>query len=215
MSHSNLILHHAPQSRSTGVLFLLEELGVPYDLDILDIQKGDNHHPAYLATNPIGKVPALTHDGIVVTEQVACFLHLADLFPEKGLAPALDDPQRGAYVRWLAFYGSSFEPAVIDRALKREPADPSMLAYGSFEVTQKTVFDQIAKGPYLLGDQPYAVDLLWGIALNWLRHFGLVDSNAAVDAYIERITSRPAFKKAEAIDEGLVAEQQAVQAEEA
>lgn len=215
MTTHDLVLYHSPQTRGTGVLFLLEELGVPYEMEVLNWHKGENHQPEFLAINPLGKFPTLTHNGTVVTEQVACYLHLADLFPEKGLAPALDDPLRGAYVRWLAYYGSSFEPAVIDRALKREPGEPSTLPYGTFESAQKTAFDQIAKGPYLLGDRPYACDLLWGIALNWCRRFGLIDTNAAVDDYIERITSRPAFVKAQQIDEKLAAEQEAVQAEEA
>ncbi|GGX43210.1 glutathione S-transferase family protein [Saccharospirillum salsuginis] len=215
MSTHELTLYHSPQTRGTGVLFLLEELGVPYQLKLVDINKDENHLPEFLAVNPLGKFPTLVHNGTVVTEQVACYLHLADLFPEKGLAPAMDDPQRGAYMRWMAYYGSSFEPAVIDRALKREPGDRSMMAYGTFEVMQKTVFDQIAKGPYLLGDTPYAVDLLWGIALRWCRQFGLIDTNEAVDDYIARITARPAFVKAEQIDQALVEESTARQTEEA
>ena len=215
MSDHNLVLYHSPQTRGTGILFLLEELGVPYELKVFDRSKGENHQPEFLAINPLGKFPTLAHNGTVVTEQVACYLHLADLFPEKGLAPALDDPQRGAYVRWMAYYGSSFEPAVIDRALKREPGDKSTMAYGSYEVMQKTVFDQIAKGPYLLGERPYAVDMLWGIAMNWCRQFGLIDTNAEVDDYIDRITSRPAFIKAEQIDQALVDEMAARQTQEA
>lgn len=215
MTTHDLTLYHSPQTRGTGVLFLLEELGVPYQLKLVDLKQGENYQPAFLAINPLGKFPTLAHNGTVVTEQVACYLHLADLFPEKGLAPTMDDPRRGAYMRWMAYYGSSFEPAVIERALEREPGDRSMMAYGTFEDMQKTIFDQIAKGPYLLGETPYAVDLLWGIALRWCRQFGLIDTNEAVDDYIARITSRPAFIKAEQIDQTLMEESTAKQAEEA
>lgn len=215
MSKHRITLYHAPQTRSTGVLFLLEELGVPYELKVLDRQKGENHRPEFLAINPLGKFPTLVHNGTIVTEQVACHLYLADLFPEKGLAPGLNEPHRGAYLRWMAYEGSSFEPAVTDRAMQHEPADPATMLYGTFDKMQNTLFSQIAKGPYLLGDQLYAVDLFWGMALKWCRQFGLVDTTPVVDDYIERIISRPAFIRVEEQDQRLAAEQAAALAEEA
>ncbi|MEX1057603.1 MAG: glutathione S-transferase family protein [Natronospirillum sp.] len=214
MSKHDIVLYHSPQTRGTGVWFLLEELGVPYDMKVLDRSKGENHHPEFLAINPLGKFPTIMHNGTVVTEQVACYLYLADLFPEKGLAPALDDPRRGAYLRWMAYQGSSFEPAMIDRAFERPSIDPTQATYGSYDQMLKTLFDQIAKGPYLLGDQPYAVDLLWGMSLKWCRMFGLFESNPVVDAYIERITTRPLFIKVEERDQAM-ADEQAKQAVEA
>lgn len=215
MSNDNIVLYHSPQTRGTGVWFLLEELGVPYELKVLDRNKGENHHPDFLAINPLSKFPTLVHNGTVITEQVACFIYLADLFPEKGLAPSLNDPKRGAYLRWMAYEGSSFEPAIVDRAMQHEPGDPTSVPYGTFELMQKTLFDQIAKGPYLLGDQLYAVDLLWGMALKWCRMFGLVDTTPIVDEYIERITSRPAFIKTEERDQTLADQQAATQTAEA
>jgi hypothetical protein len=117
-----LTFFHAPNSRSTGVLTLLEELGCDYDLQVLNLKNGEQRKPEYLAINPMGKVPAIRHGDAVVTEQPAVYLYLADLFPEAGLAPAMGDPLRGPYLRWLVFYGSSFEPAVIDRSQQRAPA---------------------------------------------------------------------------------------------
>ncbi|MEX2366731.1 MAG: glutathione S-transferase family protein [Pseudohongiellaceae bacterium] len=215
MSKDNIVLYHSPQTRGTGIWYLLEELGVPYDLKVVDIKKGENREPEFLAINPLGKFPTLVHNGTVVTEQVACYLYLADLFPEKGLAPGLNDPKRGAYLRWMTYEGSSFEPAVVDRALQREPGDPSIMTYSSFEQMQNTLFVQIAKAPYLLGEQPYAVDFFWGMTLRWCRQFGLVNTTPIVDDYIERIASRPAFIRTVERDQALADELAAVQTEQA
>lgn len=212
-SNDTITLYHSPQTRGTGVWVLLEELGVPYEMILIDRNKGENYQPDFMAINPLSKFPTLVHNGTVVTEQVACYLYLADLFPEKGLAPALNDSKRGAYLRWMAYQGSSFEPALIDKAFERPPIDPVQSSYGSFEQMQKTLFDQIAQGPYLLGEQPYAVDFLWGMSLKWCRMFGLVNTNPVVDAYIERITSRPAFIKVEQQDQALADQQAAEQTE--
>ena len=101
-------LYHAPNSRSSAALTLLEELGAPYRLHVLNLNAGDQRQPAYLAVNPMGKVPAITHGGALITEQVAIFIYLADLFSNAGLAPQIGDPLRGPYLRWLVFYGSCF-----------------------------------------------------------------------------------------------------------
>ncbi|WP_394180512.1 glutathione S-transferase family protein [Marinomonas posidonica] len=205
-SKGSITLYHAPQTRGTGVRVLLEELGVPYDMNVLNFKAGENQQPDFLKINPLGKFPTLVHNGIVVTEQVACYLYLADLYPEKGLAPALDDPNRGAYLRWVAYQGSSFEPAVIDKAFNRPAIEPSQAPYGRYDKMLDTIYDQIAKSPYLLGEHFSAVDVLWGISLKWCRMFGLISTNPLVDAYIERIVSRPAFVKVEQDDQALLLE---------
>src|ERR1700750_3003472 len=117
-----ITLYYSPQTRATGTRVLLEELGAPYDLHVLNMKAGEQRGPAYLAINPLGKVPAISRGEALVTEQVAIYIYLADLFPEAGLPPALDDPLPAPYLRWIAYYGSSFEPALIDRFMKREPA---------------------------------------------------------------------------------------------
>ena len=119
-------LYHAPHSRSSATLTLLEELGAPYRLHVLSLNAGDQRQPAYLAVNPMGKVPAVKHGDALITEQVAIFIYLADLFANAGLAPQMGDPLRGPYLRWLVFYAACFEPAIGDRALKREPAPQRM-----------------------------------------------------------------------------------------
>jgi glutathione S-transferase len=201
----HVTLFHAPQSRSAGALVLLEELGADYELHVLDLKKGEQRQPAYLAVNPMGKVPAIRHDGALVTEQGAVYAYLADLYPEAGITPAIGDPLRGPYLRWLFYYGSSFEPALIDRSLKREPAPPSTSPYGDYETMLKTLTDQLATGPYLLGERFTAADVLWGTALRWTTMFKLVPESAPVTRYIAQVTSRPAAARAAKIEADLLA----------
>lgn len=202
-----LTLFHSPNTRSSAALTLLEELGAPYRLHVLNMTAGEQREPAYLAINPMGKVPALLHGEALISEQVAVFIYLADLFPEAGLAPAIGDPLRGPYLRWLVFYGSCFEPALVDRAQQREPAPPAMSPYGDYETMLRTLTDQLAKGPYLLGERFSAADLLWGIALNWTTEFGLVPQAPLIEAYIQRVTARPAVARVRQKDAELVAAQ--------
>jgi glutathione S-transferase len=197
---TQLTLHHCPQSRSTGVLALLGELNAPFELHAMNMKQGENRAPAYLAVNPLGKVPAITHDGALVTEQVAIYLYLADLFPQAGLAPAIGDPLRGPYLRWMALYGSCFEPAVIDQWMKREPVDKMACPYSDFEAIFKLFTDQLAKGPYLLGDKFSALDILWGTSVGWMNAFQLLPESALIAAYADRIASRPAVIAANAQD---------------
>jgi glutathione S-transferase len=203
-----ITLYHAPNSRSAGVRILLEELGAPHELHVLNMKAGEQRQPAYLAINPMGKVPALQHGEALITEQVAIFLYLADLFPEAGLAPPIGDALRGPYLRWMAYYGSCFEPAVLDRALKREPAPPTMCAYGDYDTTLRTLADQLAVGPYLLGERFSAADVLWGTALTWITAFKLVPELPEIMAYVGRANARPAAIKIKESDAALAAAQE-------
>ena len=202
-------LYHAPNTRSSGVLLLLEELGAPYELRVLNMKAGEQRQPAYLAVNPMGKVPALKHGDALITEQVAIFLYLADLFPEAGLAPPIGDPLRGPYLRWLLFYAACFEPAVIDRATKREPAALAMSPYGDYDTMLGTLVAQLGKGPYILGDRLSAADVLWGTALAWTTMFKLVPELPEIVGYIARLAARPAAARAKAKDAALAAAQEA------
>jgi glutathione S-transferase len=200
-----LTFYHSPNTRSSGALILLEELGAPFELHVLNMKAGEQRQPAYLAVNPLGKVPAVTHGEALITEQVAIFLYLADLFPQAKLAPALDDPQRGPYLRWLIYYAAAFEPAVVDRAMKREPAPAAMSPYGDYDTMLKTLTAQLAKGPYILGERFSAADILWGTALSWTTMFKLVPEGPVITAYIERINARPSIAKVRAQDAALSA----------
>ncbi|MGB8843605.1 MAG: glutathione S-transferase [Aliidongia sp.] len=204
-----ITLFHAPQTRSAGTFTMLEELGAPYTLHVLNMKAGEHRQPAYLAINPMGKVPAILHRGQLVTEQVAIALYLADLFPAAGLAPAIGDPLRGPYLRWMVYYAACYEPALVDKALKREPGPLPMSPYGSFDIMLGTIVERLAASPYLLGDKISAADVLWGLAFNWGTMFGIIPANQVIADYVKRIAGRPSFVKVTAKDAELAAEHEA------
>jgi len=205
-----IILFHSPQTRSSAALTLLEELGAPYSLHILNMKAGEQRRRAYLAINPLGKVPAIRHGEALITEQVAIFLYLADLFPGAGLAPAIGDPLRGPYLRWMVFYAACYEPALMDQAMKREPAPLAMSPSGDFETVLGTLIDRLAAQPYLLGDTHSAADILWGLALQWGMMFGMVPENPVIVDYVARAAARPAAAKIAAMDAELAIAHEAV-----
>ncbi len=206
-SPRHVTLYHSPHTRSSGTLVLLEELGAEHDLHLLNMKAGEQRGAAYLAVNPMGKVPALRHGAALVTEQAAVFMYLAELYPEAGLAPPIGDPLRGPYFRWMVYYGSCFEPALVDRAMKREPAAPSTSPYGDYDTMLATLTDQLARGPYLLGERFSAADVLWGTALTWTTMFKLVPELPVLAAYMERVNARPAVARARERDAKLAADQ--------
>ncbi len=205
MTAISLTLYHAPQSRSFGTLVLLDELDAPYRLHALDLKKNEQRGADYLAINPMGKVPAIRHDGALVTEQPAIFVYLADAFPAKGLAPAIGDPLRGPYLRWLVFYGSSFEPALIDKAMKHGPVPQATSPYGDFDTMFATLEAQVAGGPWFLGDRFTAADVLWGTALTWTTGFGICPKTPAIESYLARWNARPSVARARTKDAELLA----------
>lgn len=192
-----LKLFHNPQSRSSCIRILLEELELPCAIELVDFK----HKPeALLAANPLGKVPTLLADDAVISEQIAIVQFLAELAPGKNLSPAVGDPLRGPYLRALALYGSSFEPAMIDKAQKRDGGSSAMSPYGSVEAVEALVRTQLSKGPWWLGQRFTAADVLWGSSLSWITQFGLMAKTPEVAAYIERFQQRPAVIMARAKD---------------
>ncbi len=206
-SNGTVTLFHAPNTRSTGALLLLEELGAPYKLHVLNMKAGEQRQPGFLAVNPMGKVPAVLHGDALITEQVAIYLYLADLFPEAGLAPPVGDPLRGPYLRWMVFYAACFEPAVVDRALQREPGGQAMSPYGDFDTMLGALVGQLARGKWIVGDRFTAADVLWGTALGWTTGFKLVPELPEIVAYRDRVNARPAVARVKAKDAELAAKQ--------
>ncbi len=204
-----IIFFHAPRSRSGGTFSLLEELDADYELRLLNFKTGEQRQAAYRAINPMGKVPAIQHRDALITEQPAVFLYLADLYAEARLAPPMGDPLRGPYLRWLVYYGSSFEPAVVDRSSKRDAVSPSTSPYGTWDDVFNTLTAQLAQGPYMLGERFTAVDVLWGGALHWMTMFKIVQETPDIRAYIDRVITRPAMQRAAAKDAELAAQQAA------
>jgi glutathione S-transferase len=193
-----LVLYHAAPSRSSIVHWMLEELGQPYELQMVSFKKGENRQPAYLAVNPMGKVPALKHGDTVITEAAAICTYLADEFPQAGLNMPVGDPRRGTYLKWLFFGPSCVEPAITERAFPRkEPPARFALGFGDFD----TVVDVLAKAaaaasPYLLGNKFTAADVIIGSGLRWGTMFKLLPDRAEFKPYLATLAERPALRRA-------------------
>jgi glutathione S-transferase len=198
---ARLTLYHASPSRSSVTLWMLEELGEPYDIHMLDLTKGENREAPYLAINPMGKVPALRDGDTVITESAAICTYLADEFPQKKLNVPIGSPQRGVYLKWLFFGPSCVEPAVIDRAAPRkEEARRGMLGYGDFDTTMNTVAAAVEKGPWLMGEQFTAADVVVGAGIRWGMMFNMIPERPEFKAYAARIAARPAAQRAQTKD---------------
>jgi glutathione S-transferase len=201
---ADITLYHASPSRSSIVLWLLEELGQPYDIKLMKLSEGDNLKPEYLAINPMGKVPALDHRRTVITETAAICTYLADEFPQAKLNVPVGDVRRGVYLKWLFFGPGCFEPAVIDRAAPRkEPPQRAMLGYGDFDTAMNVVAKAVEKGPWLMGEQFTAADVVIGANVRWGMQFKLVPERKEFLDYAARIAARPAARRAEAKDKQL------------
>ena len=192
-----LVFYHNPMSRGRIVHWMLEEVGAPYETKVVDLEKREHKSPAYLAVNPMGKIPAIVHGDTVVTETAAICAYLADAFPSAGLAPALGDHARGTYYRWLFFAAGCLEPALVDRMLGRPPVErEGVLSYGNYESALGTLEKALAPGPWLLGERFCAADLYVGAQIGWgLRAKGL-EPRPAFQKYLERCAQRPAYKRA-------------------
>lgn len=201
---ADLTLYHIAPSRSSIVLWMLEELGQPYDIHLLSMKRGENRAPAYLAINPMGKVPTLRHRGVTITETAAICTYLADEFPDAKLNVPVGDPRRGPYLKWLFFSPSCIESAMLDRAYPRkEEAQRGALGYGDYETTMNVVAQAVADGPHILGEQFTAADVVVGSTLRWGMMFKLIPSRPEFTAYVDRLNERPAAKRAQAKDDEL------------
>jgi glutathione S-transferase len=203
---AKLTLYHAAPSRSSIVRWMLEEIGEPYEIQLLSLSKGENRAPDYLAVNPMGKVPALRHGDAVITEAAAICAYLADEFPRAKLSVPIGDSRRGSYLKWLFFGPSCIEPAMMDRAFPRkEEARRAALGYGDFDTVIKVLTDAVARGPYILGEQFTAADVVIGSTLRFGMLFKLLPEQPEFTAYTGRLAQRPALQRAEAKDKELAA----------
>lgn len=195
---ADLTLYHASPSRSSIVLWMLEELGQPYDVHLVSFKKGENLMPEYLAINSMGKVPALRHRDVVISEVSAICTYLADEFPEAKLNIPVGDPRRGPYLRWMFFGPSVIEPAIIDRAYPRkETVRRATLGYGDFDTVMNVLAQATAAvDPYLFGEQFTAADVVIGSQLRWAMLFKLIPERPEFVSYVERLNARPAAQRA-------------------
>lgn len=194
-----LTLYHSPQTRSTRMIWLLEELGVDYDIAYVEIDRGDgtgrrdprNPHPDK-------KVPALVHDDALITESVAIMLYLTDAFPKAGLGPTVGDPDRGAYLTWLTYYAGVIEPTLIMAFLGLSDHEGVARAFRGRPDMERRILAALDGNDYLLGARFSAADILIASIGQWSRE--MLPQGEVMDAYLERCTSRPALVRATARD---------------
>jgi glutathione S-transferase len=201
-----IVFYTNPQSRGRIARWMLEEIGQPYRTVALDYGTSMKA-PEYLAINPMGKVPAITHRGVVVTEGAAICAYLADAFAQVGLAPAFDDPARGTYLRWLFFAAGPLEAAVTAKSLNMlaPPDKAGMAGYGTFEATVDALETAVKDGPYILGDRFSAADIYVGSQIGWGLMFKTLPERPAFQAYVGRIMGREAAGRANQLDDALMA----------
>ena len=200
-----LTFYHAPWSRAAGVFWLIEELGIPYEMEIVDIRAEGGASEDYRAIQPNKKVPAIVHDGVTVTERGAICIHLADAFPLAGLAPAIGDAARGPYLSWLVYCDSVFDPAVAARAHGLEYASNDY-SFGLFDDMVGHVERHLAKNAFAAGDRFTAADTQLasgiGFTMNVLK---VLPQRPVFVDYLARATDRPAYARVQARDAELAA----------
>ena len=204
-----LTFYTNPMSRGRIVRWMLEEVGQPYRTELLDFGT-TMKAPAYLAINPMGKVPALRHGAALVTEAGAICAYLADAFPEAGLAPPPGDRARGAYYRWMFFAAGPVEAAVTNKSFGFEvPAErKGMAGYGSFDDVMNGLEHAVSGNDYVAGGKFSAADVYFGSQIGWGLMFGSIEKRPAFERYWQRIGNRPAAVRARAIDDALMPKKQ-------
>jgi glutathione S-transferase len=200
-----ITLYHAPKSRSARMLWLLEEIGAPYEVKLVEIRRRDGTTPApnpeYRKIQPHGKVPAIVHEGVPIFESAAICLYLGDAFPATRLAPPIGDRRRGPYATWLAYYAGVMEPAFVGKALGFTTTN-STTGWASTDDVLAHFTATLERGPFLLGDLFSTADVLYASTFALFKGSPLVPQHDAIDAYVARCTARPAFTRGAARDEG-------------
>lgn len=201
----SIVLYHHPFSRAATVVWMLEEVGVPYQLRFVDFATGQHKQPEILALNPMGKLPILTDGAAVVTESAAIALYLADRYAPGRLAPRLDDPRRGSYLRW-----SFFAPGVIEPGLMAKVAGwaykEGQAGWGNHDAMLSAMQAALSKGDYLLGDEFSMADVVFGGTVRFMLTFKMLEPLPVFVAYAERLGARPALQRADARNAAVMAE---------
>ncbi len=203
--NDELVFYTHPMSRGRIIRWMLEEVGQPYQTVLLDYD-GSMKAPAYLAINPMGKVPTITHGGTVVTECAAICAYLADAFPQARLAPAPDSHLRGPYYRWLFFGAGPVEQSGNARAMGWTAPDErrAALGYGDHDAVRDTLEGALKDREFLVGETFTAADLYIGSHLGWGMQFGMIDKRPVFEAYVARLHQRPAAVRASEVDDALM-----------
>ena len=197
-----ITLYHSPKSRSSRMIWLLEELGAPYEIKTVTIRRADGTGAVDPANpHPHGKVPVIrdSDDGSVVFETPAIALYLTDKFPGNGIGPVVGSPQRGTYLSWLSYYTGVLEPAFLSKFLNT-PVPRGSAGWVVVEEAMPFVIKTLNEGPWLLGEKFSAADVLYGSTLAMFAGGPLLPANPAIDAYVKRCLERPAYQKAQTLD---------------
>ena len=194
-----VVLYHHPYSRAANVVWMLEEVGAPYELRYVDLKKGEQKAPAILALNPMGKLPVITDGEAVVSESAAVGLYLADRYAPGTLAPALDDPARGTYLRWSLFAPSVIEPGAYAK-MNNWTFTASNAGWGEHEVMLDAMEAALRNPPYVLGDRFTMADCIFGGTVGYMLQFGLIEKRPVFTEYAARLAARPAYKRMEAVN---------------
>ena len=211
---ADLTFYTNPMSRGQTIRWMLEEIGEPYETKVLDYGT-TMKAPDYLAINPMGKVPAIVHNGKVVTEVAAICCYLADAFPQAGLAP--DPKDRADYYRWIFFTSGPVEAAFTAKSMGWEvtPDRQAMAGFGNYDLAMRTLEQALADRRFIAGDRFTAADLFVGAMVNFMLTFKLLEPTPVFTDYAKRMTDRDAYRRASGIDGKLIAEMQAKQQEPA
>lgn len=201
----SITLYHHPYSRAATAVWYLEEVGQPYELRTVDIMKGAHKAPDFVAINPMGKLPTLTDGDTVVTELAAIALYLGDRYGYGTLAPKVDDPARGAYLRWSFFTANVLEPGFLAKNAGWTVKE-SQVGWGNYNAMLETLDIAVSKGPWLLGETFTMADCIVGGLLRFGASQKMFEPSAKVSAYIERIGARPAMKRTEARNAAIMKE---------
>jgi glutathione S-transferase len=192
-------LYWAPQSRSLRVLWLLEEIGAPYQRQTFDLRAGAHHTPEFHAINPMEKVPALQDGENCVAESGAIFAYLIEKFPQAGLAPPVGDPLRGRFWQWLFFASANIEAAMFEKHAGVKLSETAA-GWGSAAKVVAVLEEQFSARPYILGEKFSAADIMLATNLHFALTFGMLEPRPLFAAYLEKCRARPAFHRAAAID---------------
>lgn len=200
-----ITLYHHPWSRAVTTLWMLEEVGVPYQLEYVDLQHGGQDTPEFLALNGMGKVPVLVDDGAPIAEGAAIGLYLADRYAPGRLAPALDDPRRGEYLRWCLFAPTVLEPGCMAK-MSGWDFKPGQAGFGRHDRMLDTLEAALTPGPWLLGEQFTMADVIVGATIRWFLQFKMIEPRPAFLAYAERLDARAPLQASTARNQAVIAE---------
>ena len=200
-----LTLQHHPFTRAAGTVWALEEVGIEYELQYVDMMAGEQKQEGTVEHNRMGKIPTLLDGDVVVTEAAAIALYLGDRYAPHRLAPALDAPERATYLRWSLYAPSVIEPGCLAKAARWD-FRPAQAGWGTYEEMLDTISAAIGDGPWLLGDQFSMADVIFGGTVGWMTQFEMLDQRPEYMQYVERCRSRDAYRRSREINDRIIEE---------